>query len=307
MNPGNVKSLVKGNNIVNAGSISLTFQSLIEVNRPENETGWKYFSSSNHVAWKTGTSFGFRDGWAIGTTPDYTVGVWAGNADGEGRPNLTGIQTAAPVLFDIFDFLPSGRWFDIPEDELRRVAVCRQSGHRAGMYCTEVDSILIPEQGLNTIPCPYHTIVHLTPDGRYRLNSECASTSDMQHISWFVLPPVQEWYYQSKNPGYKPLPPLSPDCNPMENIAEMDLVYPKENARIYIPYELNGNKGEVVLEAAHRMHDATIYWHLDQEYIGKTQYIHQIGISPEKGEHILTLVDESGNMLQKKFEVLTRK
>ena len=307
LNPDNAEHLTKGNNIVNAGSIWLTFQSLMEVNRPENETGWKYFASSDRIAWKTGTSFGFRDGWAIGTTPDYTVGVWVGNADGEGRPNLTGMQTAAPILFDIFDFLPSGQWFDIPLDELTYVKVCRQSGHRAGMYCTETDSILIPEQGLNTKPCPYHLIVHLTSDGKYRLNSECAQTYEMQHANWFVLPPVQEWYYQSKNPEYKPLPPLHPDCYTNENIAEMDLIYPKENSRIYIPYELDGSRGQVVLEAAHRIHDATIYWHIDHEYIGTTQYIHQMGISPEQGEHILTLVDESGNMLQKKIEVLTRK
>jgi penicillin-binding protein 1C len=307
LNPDKVKKLVSGNSMVNAGSIWLTFQSLKEVNRPESETGWRYFASSDHVAWKTGTSFGFRDGWAVGTTPDYTVGVWTGNADGEGRPNLTGIQAAAPVLFDIFDFLPSGAWFDIPADELTYVPVCRQSGHRAGMYCTEIDTILIPEQGLNTIPCPYHIIVHLTSDGKYRLNSECASTYDMQNVSMFVLPPVQEWYYQSKNPEYKPLPSLYPDCNSTENIAEMDLIYPKDNSRIYIPVELNGNKGQVVLEAAHRKHDAIIYWHLDHEYIGTTRYIHQIGISPESGEHTLTLVDESGNTLSKKIEVLTRK
>lgn len=307
LNPGKTNHILYGNNIINAGSIWITFQSLIEVNRPENEAGWKYFSSSEHVAWKTGTSFGFRDGWAIGTTPDHTVGVWVGNADGEGRPNLTGIQTAAPILFDLFDLLPSGQWFDIPLDELRYVPVCRQSGHRAGMYCTDIDSILIPEKGLNTPACPYHQIVHLTIDGKYRLSSECARTSEMLHASWFVLPPVQEWYYQSKNPDYKQLPPVHPDCYLNENIAEMDLIYPKDNSRIYIPYELDGNKGQVVFEAAHRIYDASIYWHIDQEFIGTTQYIHQIGICPEQGEHILTLVDESGNMLQKKIEVLARK
>jgi len=298
---------IAGNSLVNAGSIWLTFQSLIEVNRPETETGWKHFNSTDYVAWKTGTSFGFRDGWAIGTTSNYTVGVWVGNADGEGRPNLTGIQTAAPILFDIFDFLPAGSWFDVPLDELRYVPVCRQSGHRAGIFCPETDSILIPEQGLNTSPCPYHVIVHLTNDQQYRLNSECATTADMIHLAWFVLPPVQEWYYQSKNPEYKPLPPLHPDCYSNENMAEMDLIYPKDNSRIYIPYELDGTKGQVVFEAAHRIPDASIFWHIDQEYIGTTKYLHQIGVCPEQGEHILTLVDESGNMIQKKIEVLARK
>jgi penicillin-binding protein 1C len=307
LKPDDSKNKLTGNNLVNSGSIWLTFQSLREVNRPETEIGWKQFNSSDHVAWKTGTSFGFRDGWAIGTTPDYTVGVWVGNADGEGRPDLTGIQTAAPILFDIFDFLPDNSWFETPLDELRYVAVCHQSGHRAGIFCPEIDTILIPVQGLNTDPCPYHIIVHLTNDKQYRLNSECAETSEMLNVPWFVLPPVQEWYYQSKNPDYKPLPPLHPDCYSNENIAEMDLIYPKDNSRIYIPYELDGSQGQVVFEAAHRIPDASIYWHIDQEYIGTTKYLHQIGICPEQGEHILTLVDEYGNMLQKKIEVLARK
>ena len=129
----------------------------------------------------------------------------------------------------------------------------------------------------------------------------------MIHLAWFVLPPVQEWYYQSKNPEYKPLPPLHPDCYSNEYMAEMDLIYPKDNSRIYIPYELDGTKGQVVFEAAHRIPDASIFWHIDQEYIGTTKYLHQIGVCPEQGEHILTLVDESGNMIQKKIEVLARK
>ena len=89
-----------------------------EVNRPEEESGWKYFGSAPKIAWKTGTSFGYRDGWAIGTSPRYVAGVWIGNADGEGRPGLTGISVAAPVLFELFGILPESGWFKEPVDEL---------------------------------------------------------------------------------------------------------------------------------------------------------------------------------------------
>ena len=68
--------------------------------RMQNRAG-KNYESRRRIAWKTGTSFGYRDGWAIGTTPEYAVGVWVGNADGEGRPGLTGIATAAPVMFEL--------------------------------------------------------------------------------------------------------------------------------------------------------------------------------------------------------------
>ena len=92
---------------LSAPAIWLTYEALRRVNRPETETGWQYFGSAPEIAWKTGTSFGYRDAWAIGTTPGYVVAVWAGNADGEGRPGLSGISSAAPLLFDIFRLLPA--------------------------------------------------------------------------------------------------------------------------------------------------------------------------------------------------------
>jgi penicillin-binding protein 1C len=294
------------NPVLNAASIWLTFESLIEVNRPESETGWKMFHSSEKIAWKTGTSFGFRDGWAIGTNPSFTVGVWAGNADGEGRPGLTGNSAAAPVLFEVFDFLPESAWFQPPFDEMSKVAVCRQSGHLAGLYCSETDSIWIPEAGKNSLPCPYHILIHLTQNGKYRMYSNCAKTDNMKHVNWFLLPPVQEWYYKRKNPGYKMLPPIHPDCLVGESVENMELIYPKHTATIYIPFELQGKKSKVVFEAAHRKPNTTIFWHLDDQYIGATSNIHQLGINPSKGSHILTLVDEYGNSLSKAFEVIDK-
>ena len=65
------------------GAVWQTFDALIEVNRPE-EIDWKSIPSMLPVAWKTGTSYGFRDAWAVGVTPRYAVGVWVGNATGEG-------------------------------------------------------------------------------------------------------------------------------------------------------------------------------------------------------------------------------
>ncbi len=115
---------------------------MITINRPDEETGWQYFGSSRRIAWKTGTSFGYRDGWAIGTSPEYVVGVWVGNADGEGRPGLTGIATAAPIMFEIFGLLPgSSGWFERPLDEMVPAVVCRASGYLAGPNCSERDTV----------------------------------------------------------------------------------------------------------------------------------------------------------------------
>ncbi len=58
------------------------------------------------IAFKTGTSYGFRDAWAVGYSPDYTVGVWVGRADGSPRPGHYGRNTATPILLKTFDLLP---------------------------------------------------------------------------------------------------------------------------------------------------------------------------------------------------------
>ena len=89
-----------------------TAEALSALNRPEEEADWQQFNSMKKIAWKTGTSYGSRDAWAIGFTPRYVVGVWCGNASGEGRAGLTGVGYAAPVLFDLFSLLPDGEWFD---------------------------------------------------------------------------------------------------------------------------------------------------------------------------------------------------
>ncbi|MDR0295432.1 MAG: penicillin-binding protein 1C, partial [Prevotellaceae bacterium] len=177
--------------IISAAACWQVLNSLAEVNRPEGEGEWRRFPSSRKVAWKTGTSYGNRDAWAVGTTPLYTVGVWVGNASGEGRPMLTGVTAAAPVLFDLFNILPPTGWFRQPYDEMTQVLLCRQSGHRATPLCADADTAWILNAALESRPCPYHIQVHLDRTGKYRVTSECEDPHRMISRSWFVLPPAQ--------------------------------------------------------------------------------------------------------------------
>jgi len=288
---------------IEAAAIWQTFQSLSELNRPEEEATWKSFSSSRRIAWKTGTSFGHRDAWAVGVTPAYVVGVWAGNASGEGRPTLTGVNYAAPVLFDVVAQMPRGSWFATPWDDMIRLAVCRKSGHRVSMICDEVDTVWVAKGGIETGPCPYHTMIHLSTNQKYRVNSECASVNDMVHVPWFVLPPVQEWYYKMKNMDYKPLPPIHPDCISSESQRQMELIYPQHNLTVVLPRQLDGSPGQAIFRAAHRRKGAVIFWHVDNQFIGSTEAPHQMPIAPATGTHRLMLVDDTGNSITEIFTV----
>lgn len=288
--------------LFDAASIYLTYESMKEVNRPESDESWEFFDGSKQIAWKTGTSFGFRDAWAIGTTKDYVVGVWVGNADGEGRPGLVGVQAAAPILFDVFDVLPNSDWFAKPFDEMQEVSICKLSGCRASADCDAVEDQYIQQSGLKTEPCPYHVLVHLNNNETYQANSSCEDVSNIIHKSWFVLPPIMAHYYKTKNPFYKPLPKFRSDCLGDTSVS-IDFIYPKANNTIFLPKDFDGETNDLILKIAHSKPESTVFWYIDNTFMGSTKDIHELGIKPKSGKHLIIVVDEFGNEAKRWVEI----
>ncbi len=282
-----------------------TFNAMNEVMRPGEEGLWNLFLSAQRIAWKTGTSFGFRDGWAIGITPKYCVVVWVGNTTGVGRPELTGINTAGPILFDIFRLLPKSTWFNPPSIGFNYINVCHQSGFKASVDCATVDTVMVSTSAKNAQVCPYCKTINLDKTGTYRVTDNCESPSNMLHTPWFILPPTIEYYYLQKHPDYKPLPSFKAGCN--TDVAKvLDIIYPEEGAKIYIPLEASGEKGKTVFSATHRTRDVKLFWHLDDAYVATTQQFHQLAINPKLGKHLLTIIDEQGNSVSRNFEILQK-
>jgi penicillin-binding protein 1C len=129
----------------------------------------------------------------------------------------------------------------------------------------------------------------------------------MVHRNWFVLSPAEEFYYRRHHPDYRPLPGFRRDCQ--DTVAEggrgpIDLLYPHPGTRVYIPTDLAQRKSRVVFEAAHRDPGAAIHWHVDGSYQGATRLFHQLAMEVEPGQHEVTVVDQRGNRLSRKFEVL---
>lgn len=291
--------------VFDIGALWWTAEALSTLNRPWQESGWQDFQSAQKIAWKTGTSFGHRDAWAIGFTPKHVVAVWVGNADGEGRPGLTGLGMAAPVLFKIFKYLPYEEWFEKPDWDLNPVKVCKESGYLASSICEQTEELMLPKAAIKTGICPFHQLVHLDKNKQFRVTSSCYSVAEMQTVPWFILPPVQEWYFKRKNPFYKSLPPYQAGCDEASS-QDMAVIYPKDFTRIFIPRQLDGSIGKAVFEIAHRDLETTIFWHLDQQFLGTSKGQHRMEISPEAGTHQMTLVDEQGESLSWTFDVLER-
>lgn len=293
--------------IIRQGAAWLTLQALVEVARPGNDAQWREYQSSQTIAWKTGTSYGLRDAWAIGSNGRYTVGVWAGNAAGEPAPALTGSSSAAPVMFDVFDVLGSSQWLTKPVHALKQVNVCADDGYLAGGQCLAVEQD-IPEDSHYQTVTPYHKRVHLDPHKDVRVHSGCESVNNMRGQDWFVLPAAQEYFWRQHHSDYRSLPSWRADC--VAQLAEvdddqpMDLLYPHETSRIYLPVDLNGQRTRALLRAVHRHQAAKIFWHLDDRYLGETNVFHEQTVALEPGMHKLLLLDEQGYKLERWFKVL---
>ena len=290
--------------IFSAGAIWQTFSAMRYLKRPGLQGEWESFASSFPVAWKTGTSYGFRDAWAIGVTGRYVVAVWVGNADGEGRPGLVGFKAAAPLLFSIFGLLPdSGPWFDMPFDDMEQLVICRESGERASVICPQ-DTMWVPLSPVRRAICSYHKEIFTDSSGLWRINRNCATAAALNKSCRFVLSPARAYYYSQRHPEYQALPPWRSDCIPEGGVSfEMQLIYPQDGSRIKLSPGNGQEEGKVVLKAAHRRPEATIFWHVDHQFCGETKGRHELAISPSAGKHLLTLVDDKGGMIGHYFDI----
>jgi len=281
-----------------------TLKALLSVSRPDLYGNWERYEESQRIAWKTGTSFGFRDAWAVGVTPEYTIGVWVGNADGEGRPGILGVKAAAPLLFQAFGHLnTSGVWFEQPYEEENEVNLCTLSGMRAGEFCSTTSIASLPENASKSSLCEYHQRVYLNLEETEQLSLNCASMDEIIEKNWFIAPPLAEKYYKMRHPNYQSLPTFRPGCGIEVQTRLMDIIYPKKESTIDVPKGFTGEYEHVILEATHRLPNAVIHWHLNEQYLGFTESIHQIKCVPTSGENVLKLIDQEGNSKLLQFMV----
>ncbi|HUG44008.1 MAG TPA: penicillin-binding protein 1C, partial [Acidobacteriota bacterium] len=127
----------------------LTGRHLAQLQRPDLPSSWRQSRDAPAIAWKTGTSFGHRDGWAVGYNEEITIGVWVGNFNGEPRKGLSGAEHAAPLLFDLFRIEGKGSAQTAGEPpigvRLESLSLCAQSRLLPGPHCEQtVRAVYVP-------------------------------------------------------------------------------------------------------------------------------------------------------------------
>jgi penicillin-binding protein 1C len=277
---------------------------MADVNRPREEKSWSKYNQNYKVAWKTGTSYGHKDAWALGFNKKYMVGIWVGNENGEGRFNLTGVTKAAPIMFKVFNTLQDNEWFDKQTSSTKStISICTQSGLLAGRLCKNTSKLQY-NASHKLKSCNYHKEIMVNGVGE--LITENCKMDIVSKDTVFVLPPAMEYYYKKGNISYKGIPEIARDCNAKSH--QLNIIYPENGVKIFLPKEGDNNKKELISKVYHSSENATLYWFLDEEYIATTQgKVHEKILNPPPGKHSLSIIDQSGYKESVSFELLEGK
>lgn len=282
-------------NVLSPEACWLVGQILTQVQRGETQLAWDLTRDAPVVAWKTGTSFGHRDAWAVGFSSTYTVGVWVGNLDGRPEKGISGARHAGPLLFDVMraieksGALPRPFWLDIEE-----VEVCTESRHLPNGHCPQTMRIeYLP--GKSNIPVDtMHKLIYVDDETGQRLEGDCLAHR-AHHTEVITEYPVELLAWQrSQGMEVKALPPLHPDCRFVPEDDRLKIVSPNADT----PYRIRGDaplEFQRIALQAQSAEDATeLYWYQDGVLVGSGPPDAKLFITPELGEHRIVVMDNLG-------------
>ncbi len=274
----------------------------LPANTVKNPEAFESTMNLPKIAWKTGTSYGHRDAWCIGYSPELTIGVWLGNFDGKGASMMSGADAATPILFALFTALTgqdTHRWFAKPE-QLKTREVCTLSGAPVSPHCsTHKGDVYIP--GISPIAtCTIHKRVSIDEATGYSLCSHCRSLDKTESQNGYKTVIFEEWpaeaaTWLAENGFAVPvLPEHNPLCNGAIAGTAPVILSPTEDTVYYIRPGIPLENQKIRLSASASNRTQELFWFLDGELIFKGNAGQQYWLTPVKGKHLLTCVDAEG-------------
>mgnify|MGYP001806068936 CR=1 FL=1 len=253
--------------ILSDGSAFLITQILTKPGRPDLPRSFENSRNLPRIAWKTGTSYGHRDAWSIGYNASYTIGVWVGNFDGHGVPELVGAEIAAPLLFDLFNSINTRqpkKWFQMPESVDIRY-VCPESGLPPESFCSHrVMDYYLP--GISpTQKCTHLKYIFVAADESISYCQSCLPANGYKKQLYPDYPPELIAYYNDNSIDYKHIPPHNPQCDKVFDLNRPRIVSLNENAEYFIE---KGQEQQLALQSVVNGDVTTVYWYLNDKLFG---------------------------------------
>lgn len=276
---------------------------LTKVVRPSLPDSWRDNPNMPRIAWKTGTSFGRRDGWSIGYNEDYTIGVWVGNFSGEGAPDLSGSQTAAPLLFNVFNLVDnktSKDWNKRPKSVAFKY-VCNESGQLPNDFCANqvVDSSI--KSKTKYIKCQHLQPVFVSSDSSVSYCQSCLKSVKSYLTALYPShPPELIDYFDSEKITYTQAPSHYQFCERVYPDQGLEIISPTDNALYYVD---ENDTNQMMLKALAPSNATTFYWYINDVFYQSTNADSSIYFTPPSGKVKISCSDDRGRNKDVMIEV----
>lgn len=285
------------------GAAYLTRQALAKKDRPDFPRRRDVSTVPPDIHWKTGTSFGFRDAWAVGSGARYTAVVWTGNVDNKSSAELVGSEAAGPLLFDVLEGLAdrTRRGMTTPPDALTEIEVCAYSGHVASDACPSRIKAPALVHAVPTTPCPYHHTVEVDRASGLAVTPACKRPGhDYEPRSFVVLPSSVAAWLTARNRTVPEGPHYEEGCAG-ETGGPPVMMLPGEGVVITLIPGLPAHQQAVPLAATTRA--STLSWFVDGALIATGPSSARQFWTPTPGRHAIVVADAAGRKARRVVEV----
>ena len=239
------------------------------------------------TAWKTGTSYRFRDAWCVGYDREYTVLVWVGNFNCQGVAEIVGARVAAPLLFRVMERVRKdrlSRWFSPPADTME-IEVCALSGMLPQPWCPLRKTTRVLKNKVPMDRCSYHKRLPVDSAG-YLVCADPATQPAAYDVFTFFPPGVETWLSQENNLQLKP-PRIRPECRQLPYPSPPIIRFPKSG----LVFSLDQSQA-LHLEIANRSHSRFLYLFIDNVYFRRFSTGQNIRVNPGPGRHDIYVVND---------------
>jgi penicillin-binding protein 1C len=300
----------KGKEILSPESSYLVSEMLSKVERTDIPASWEFSPTRSKVAFKTGTSFGHRDAWCVGYNPDYTIGVWLGNANNQGCPALVGHDAAAPVVINLFNELSrsSDIWFQRPRGVQSR-KICSLSGQPAGEDCKDViDDDFIPGVSDNET-CPIHRKVWIRKKDHREVCRYCMTGKPEDYYSkvFEIWPPDVTRFLRSHGAKFESIPKHNPDCTAFFSRFKPHITSPRPQGKYEIQPGIAMENQKIGLSVQAGPDVDQVYWFLNGRLVNQGKPDKLFFLTPQQGKWEVSVVDSRGRADKVNFLVFDKK
>jgi len=272
--------------------------------RPSDDFTTSQVPSASAIPWKTGTSFGLRDAWAVGIVGQYVLGVWIGNFDGTPNANFIGREAAGPLFFQIVDALQArgGLREAILHRHLnlKRIKVCALSGQLPGPYCDHFkETLFIPGKSpIST--CSIHRGIQI--DIHSGLRACPGNTGGATTRTFEFWPSDLLKLFRSAGLGRKMPPPLDPACRKFAGAGTSPLISSPSRG---ITYSTTADGGtEIPFAAITDADSRVVYWFVDDQLVGTSLSGESFMWKARPGSFLVRAIDQQGRAVAEELNVL---